>query len=219
MTPSSNSYFTGYKTTATVTEGYAYSDISLQDNLRNGEGTAVAVHDFYIQGTDADHFAFSSAYSAVNINKHTSLSRGASSPFYLFFDLGMPAGVYTADLVVVTAVGTYKSTFSVTVEAKASSTPSTGTTTTPSIPSGDNIYPITGTTVNYPTQEQIAKFYFDSAKDAIATPTTYASEPYTSSPYSPGVLSDATNQGALTTVNYIRYIAGLDYKVTLVSPM
>lgn len=360
MTPSSKSYFTNYKNVAEVDVGYSYRDLSLQDNLYNGEGTAVAIHDFHLEGKDAQYFDFFADYSAVNINQHTSLSRGASTPFYLFFDSGMPTGVYSTDLVVVTAVGTYRSTFTVTV--KSTTTPSTGTTTTtpstgtttttpstgtttttpstgttydvyaslltlttrsavvgvpltlqgtvspsnatyqditwsmnygssdgatiengvflatkagtymvqgniykpdtnistciniysvtvtenstttttpstgttttapstgtttttpstgttaPSIPSGDNIYPITGTTVNYPTQEQIAKFYFDSAKDAITTPTSYASDPNVSSPYSAGVLSDATNQGALTTINYIRYIAGLDYNLTI----
>lgn len=104
--------------------------------------------------------------------------------------------------------------------------PDTGTTTTPSTPStpstpgtttpsGDHVYAISGVNVNAPTQEQIAKFYHDSAKASIATPVTYSSHPVVSAPYSAGALSNETNAAAVDTINYIRYIAGLDYNVTL----
>ncbi len=153
ISASSKSYFTQYENTKTITEGYNYQKQSLQDNLYNGEGKDVAVYDFYLEGKDAEYFDFWSDTSAKTINQHTKLSRGTSTRFYVFLDLGMSAGVYTTDLVVETEVGQFTTTFTVTVlsSTPTTTTPSTGTTTTTPSTGTTTTTPSTGTTTTTPS--------------------------------------------------------------------
>jgi uncharacterized repeat protein (TIGR02543 family) len=53
----------------------------------------------------------------------------------------------------------------------------------------------------------------DGAK--TTEPVTYQSMPALTAPYDPGALSDATLQSAINMLNQMRYIAGIDYDVTL----
>lgn len=75
-------------------------------------------------------------------------------------------------------------------------------------------YEIYGLDVEYPTQEQIALYYqtYDMGKGVS---DTYAVEPVLTAPYAAGVLSNTTLTQGLNTVNYVRYIAGLNWDVTL----
>lgn len=77
-------------------------------------------------------------------------------------------------------------------------------------------FPISGTNVNYPSQEQIARFYQDySIAQGISNPESYTIPPVVTAPYQAGLLDSSAQYAALNTLNYIRYVAGLDYHVTL----
>lgn len=61
------------------------------------------------------------------------------------------------------------------------------------------------------------RMYYNShgASDIFSNSVTYKSKPVTSGNYSAGELSDATKKNALSTLNFIRYIAGVPANVTL----
>lgn len=82
-------------------------------------------------------------------------------------------------------------------------------------PSQANTYEITGTNVNYPSQQQIAKYYQDTARDSLSAEVDYATKPQYYPDYVAGVLTEDTQEAALDVVNYVRYIAGLPYNLTL----
>ena len=78
--------------------------------------------------------------------------------------------------------------------------------------SGIVLYASEGMNVEYHNEGEI-KAYYNSLRfyDGV----TYSQTPVTTSPYAPGRLSDETMQGALETLNFIRYVAGVPYGVTL----
>jgi uncharacterized protein YjdB len=57
--------------------------------------------------------------------------------------------------------------------------------------------------------------YIKASKGGPNDPTTFSSNPLTTAPYSPGTVSTASLSSALKLLNQIRYIAGIDYDVTL----
>ncbi len=76
---------------------------------------------------------------------------------------------------------------------------------------------ISGTSVNYPSKEQIAAFkmLYDLGENDISS-SIYTSEPvFNVGSMNAGSLADEVQQKALNTVNYIRYIAGLTYDIQL----
>lgn len=73
---------------------------------------------------------------------------------------------------------------------------------------------ITGVGVNAPTQEQIAGFYRNkNIATAIGYHSTYSVQPDFVN-HTSGMLDSTTVNHALNSLNYIRYIAGLNYNVT-----
>lgn len=72
----------------------------------------------------------------------------------------------------------------------------------------------TGTNVNIPTAEQITSMYYQMGLNQDFS-VTYASEPSFIAPYSSGSLSQTTLQRGLDALNFVRYVAGLSYNVTL----
>lgn len=77
-----------------------------------------------------------------------------------------------------------------------------------------SIYPITGTNVKSPSQEQIVQFYDNYDIDpARNSDTRYSVNPFL--PYESGFLDNQHLYYALNSLNYVRYIAGLNYNVVL----
>lgn len=75
-------------------------------------------------------------------------------------------------------------------------------------------YSITGTNVKSPTQEQIVQFYNKNQIDvARQADNRFSTNPYFDHPYTSGYLYDKNQDYAISSLNYIRYIAGLDYNV------
>lgn len=77
------------------------------------------------------------------------------------------------------------------------------------------VYPITGVDIDTPTQAQIAKYYHDSAKDNYAHNPSFTSGASLMEPFSPGELSAVTQAAALDVLNYVRYVAGISYDLTI----
>ncbi len=77
-----------------------------------------------------------------------------------------------------------------------------------------NTYEISGTNVNYPSQQQIAKYYQDSAKDSLSAEVSYSTKPQYYPEYVAGVLTEETQESAVDVLNYVRYIAGLSYNLS-----
>ena len=75
-----------------------------------------------------------------------------------------------------------------------------------------NVIASEGINVDYHSQEEI-KAYADTY--GFYGEATYTQQPVRMAPYSPGQLSNETQQGALETLNFMRYIAGIPYNVQL----
>lgn len=73
---------------------------------------------------------------------------------------------------------------------------------------------IKGLTVNSPTREQITAMWKKLGLDR-ELPVSYEVAPIKTAPYGSGKLPAALQTEALNTVNFIRYMAGIDYNVTL----
>ncbi len=73
---------------------------------------------------------------------------------------------------------------------------------------------IKGLTVNSPTREQITAMWKKLGLDR-ELPVSYEVAPVKTAPYGSGKLPAALQTEALNTVNFIRYMAGIDYNVTL----
>lgn len=74
------------------------------------------------------------------------------------------------------------------------------------------IYASEGINVDYHNEGEI-KAYYDSC--VFYDGVTYSQTPVTTAPYASGRLSNETMQGALDMLNFIRYVAGISYHVTL----
>lgn len=74
-----------------------------------------------------------------------------------------------------------------------------------------------GLNVQAHTQEEIRQFLGDykSLDSLLSQEVTYAEKPKLTAPFSAGKLSEKTQNAALKLLNQIRYVAGLDYNVTL----
>lgn len=68
----------------------------------------------------------------------------------------------------------------------------------------------------YRTQQDIRN-YITLHNASLTDSVTFTTNPYVESPYSPGQLSNATQQSALNMLNQIRYIAGISDNVTISS--
>lgn len=68
--------------------------------------------------------------------------------------------------------------------------------------------------VSTPTQAQIRNFLLNNKVNVNADPS-FSQEPSLSAPYSAGSLDSATTSNALNTLNWIRYIAGIQSDVKL----
>ncbi len=79
---------------------------------------------------------------------------------------------------------------------------------------GANITTAATTKVSTPTQAQIRDFLLNN-KVAVNSDPVFAQEPNLSTPYSAGALDSATTNNALNTLNWIRYIAGIQSNVTI----
>lgn len=71
-----------------------------------------------------------------------------------------------------------------------------------------------GRNVNVPTQQEIIK-YFKGTSFMTNRQVSYAKGPSTNLPYSPGVLSSATENQALEALNFLRYVAGIPCNVKI----
>lgn len=77
-------------------------------------------------------------------------------------------------------------------------------------------YNIVGVEVNSPNQAQISKLYQNyNIKKALITEDTFTTEPSYESPYSSGALSYDSQIKALNTLNFARYVAGINYDIQL----
>lgn len=72
---------------------------------------------------------------------------------------------------------------------------------------------VTGINVEYHSPKTIRNYYVNNRMNYVDS--KYSVNPSTTSPYAAGKLSDETLNEALKTVNLIRFIAGLNYDVTL----
>lgn len=72
----------------------------------------------------------------------------------------------------------------------------------------------TGVNVQYHTQEEIREYVKNNGA-AIEDALTFAETPLTEAPYALGKLSDVTLNSAISTLNQIRYIAGISDNVQL----
>lgn len=82
------------------------------------------------------------------------------------------------------------------------------------LPADDELSEAYGIDVEYHSVQKIREYF--EAHPVQYLNTSYSSEPdYTNPPYAAGQVSDETLSDALSTVNFIRYLAGLNYNVTL----
>lgn len=72
----------------------------------------------------------------------------------------------------------------------------------------------TGINVNYHTQQEI-RDYLKKNKVDLSAETTYKTTPSAKAPYKAGAVSSKSLKSALSTMNAVRYIAGIDANVTL----
>ena len=71
----------------------------------------------------------------------------------------------------------------------------------------------TGLGVQKHTREEIIEYALSNYP--YVEKITYKKEPVLSAPYDPGILSDETLEGGLRALNFIRFLAGLNYDVAL----